>query len=217
MNESESARKADICQYQQGGYYLCICCFLRKSLLKTIVVISRIVAGCMSSTHWHPSDFLISWVSKPFLGEQPWRDYLELHSISSVQDSIHPKNAAKQSPEQCTHEQDPDDEVAADSKVNQSWSTRDCAFHLPVLCPCVTPVLPLYQPPPEKKGQGKQKGVVICVFSELPHVLNLSEDSKWPTGEREGGRELASSICVCACLVTSVPKLLRKPQATAEG
>lgn len=50
VNETESVRKEDICQYQQGGYYLCICCLLRKSLLRTIVVRSRIVEGCICTT-----------------------------------------------------------------------------------------------------------------------------------------------------------------------
>lgn len=85
------------------------------------------------------------------------------------------------------------------------------------ICLFYVPVLPLYRPLTEKRGKKNKKGVMICVFSELPYVLNLSEDSKWPTGERERGRQSASSTCVCACLATSVPKLLHKPPKTAEG
>lgn len=63
---------------------------------------------------------------------------------------------------------------------------------------------------------------MISVFAKLPYVLNLTEVSKWPTGEKEAGSEKAR-ICLHACLFTSVPKLLllisfnHKPQATAEG
>lgn len=48
---------------------------------------------------------------------------------------------------------------------------------------------------------------MISVFSKVPHVLNLTEVSKWPTGEKEGGRE-KTCICVHVCLFTSVPKHL---------
>lgn len=63
---------------------------------------------------------------------------------------------------------------------------------------------------------------MITVFSKLLYFLNLKKVSKLPTGEKERGREKAH-ICVHACLLPFVPKLLLfisyeyKPQAIAEG
>lgn len=134
----------------------------------------------------------------------PWRNYLELHSISSVQDSVHPKTMLPSrsqisAPMGRTHMM----RLLLIAKLTKAGGLRTvlsiCLFYVPV-----SPILPLYRPPLEKKGQEKQKRVMICVFSELPYVLNLSEDSKWPTGEREGGREGVSPIYLCLCLFVHI-------------
>lgn len=144
VNETESVRKEDICQSQQGGYYLCIRCLLRKIPVKNCRGDTQNRGKTrFRYTHLHPSDFVISRVSQSVLREQyATPEEIRANCIRLQQDKIALHNAAEPFPPRYAHEQDLRDEVAAATK-GLGWRTRYCPFRLPLLWPRAAPVFPV--------------------------------------------------------------------------
>lgn len=130
-----------------------------------------------------------------------WRDYLELHSISSVQNNIHPKPALPicsqiSAPMSRTHII----RLLLIAKLTKAGAPRTvlsiCLFYVPLL-----PLSCLYMDLCLKKGARKTKrSHDLCVFWTalcLKFIRGQQMANRW---ERERGKEGVGIIFLCLCL-----------------